>query len=79
MSKYITVPTSVEVGLEEFDDDAVVQYLEESGYTVSYKDTHLEKASWYISRGDLESAVLEIERNIPELKGLSDLIKKNSA
>lgn len=58
------------------DDDDIIKYMEQGGYTVYYKDSHLEKAVWHLSRGDLESAVLEIERNIPKLKGLGDLIRK---
>ena len=70
---------STKVSLEDFGDDSIIQYLEEAGYTVSYKNENLENATWYISRGDLESAVLEIERTIPELKGLADLVRKNMA
>lgn len=76
MGQYFTVP--VEASLQDFEDDEIIQYLEESGYTVSYKNQYLEKAAWYVSRGDLKSAVLEIERSIPELKGLADLVKKNT-
>ena len=70
---------STKASLDDFGDDSIIQYLEEAGYTVSYKNENLEKAAWYISRGDLESAVLEIERTIPELKGLADLVRKNMA
>ena len=70
---------STKASLEDFGDDSIIQYLEEAGYTVSYKNENLENATWYISRGDLESAVLEIERTIPELKGLADLVRKNMA
>lgn len=70
---------STKASLEDFGDDSIIQYLEEAGYTVSYNNKNVEKSAWYISRGDLESAVLEIERIIPELKGLADLVRKNMA
>jgi hypothetical protein len=41
---YITVDVPVEVALDEFSDDEIIKYLEQGGYTVYYKDSHLEKA-----------------------------------
>lgn len=73
---YITVEVPVEIPLDDFSEDDIIKHIEQGGYTVYYKDSHIEKAQWHISRGDLESAILEIERNISKLNGLYDLLKK---
>lgn len=75
---YKTVDVPVEIALDEFSDDEIIKYMEQGGYVVSYKDSQLEDAIWHLSRGDLESTILEIERKIPKLKGLGDLIKKET-
>lgn len=66
----------VDVDLDDFDDDEVVDYLEGRGYTVTkypIKEVDYVDVEWHVQRGDLKEALILLERKIPELKGIASL------
>lgn len=66
-----------DVDLDEFDDDDLIEELENRGYTVTKNPTVEEDfvdVEWYIERGNLKEALIHLERKMPDLKGISNLI-----
>lgn len=66
----------VDVDLEQFDEEDIVEYLEYQGYTVSkdpIKEVDYVDVEWHVQRGDLKEALILLERKIPELKGIASL------
>lgn len=66
----------VECDLYDFDDDIMVKHLENQGYTIHYKDSHMRNVFDYYARGDIIEALYELEMTYPELKGISNKVKK---
>jgi hypothetical protein len=66
-----------DVDLDEFDDDDLIEELENRGYNVS-KDPIVEESffnvEWHVLRGELKEALILLERKISDLKGISDLV-----
>lgn len=66
----------IDVELSDFDEDEIVEYLEHRGYKVT-KDNLQEAAyvdvAWHVNRGELKEALILLEREIPELKGIASL------
>lgn len=67
----------VDVDLDEFDDDELVEELEDRGYHVSKAiepstPTDLEHISWLLTLDKKRDALILLERMLPELKGISD-------
>ena len=71
---YRTVDVDVDIGLDDFDDDEIIDYLERRGYFVS-KEQEMDyvDVEWHVQRGDLKEALIMLERKIPELKGIASL------
>lgn len=66
----------VDVELDEFDDDEIVDYLESRGYTITkdpIKEVDCDDVAWHVSRGNLKEALILLERQLPELKGIANL------
>ena len=66
----------IDVDLEDFDDDELVDELEDRGYTVTKDpavDTKLVNVFWHVQRGELKEALIHLEREFPKLKGISEL------
>lgn len=67
----------IDVDLSDFDEDEIVEHMEYKGYTVT-KDKFLESDFTEIIRrwetGDKKEALFLLEREFPELYGISKLI-----
>ena len=76
-----TVWTEVEVNvdLDDFEDDDLIDEIERRKYFVSEKEIDLLKfqdvIDWY-KRGNVKEALIQLERIIPELYGISGKIKE---
>lgn len=72
-----SVTTTVEVYLDDFDDDVLIEELECRGYTISKTaDPSLldEVIVWY-KRGNIKEALYQLEKIEPELYGISEKVK----
>lgn len=72
-----SVTIDVEVYLDQFDDDVLVEELEARGYTIEKEDdvNYLhEVVDWY-KRGNVKEALTQLERLEPELYGISEKVK----
>jgi hypothetical protein len=69
-TKYIS--TEVEVGLEEWRDDELIEEIQARGYSVEDDDDV--EIQWRWRRGDKKEALVLMERKYKWLRGLSDLI-----
>ena len=71
----------VDIDLEEFDDDELVEEMEDRGYSVTknplqntnYDD--LKNIAWLLTLNKTEEALIQLERLLPELRGIRDKIK----
>jgi hypothetical protein len=70
-TKYIS--TEVEVGLEEWRDDELIEEIKARGYKVE-GDEDLVEVQWLWCRGDKKEALVLLERQYKWLRGLSDLM-----
>lgn len=74
-----TEEVSIDVDLYDFDDDEIVQYLEDKGYFVSkaeqIDDSHMEEAIHRWNRKEYAEALVQIEMAFPQLFGLHKLVK----
>lgn len=74
-----TETVEVEVDLDDFDEEDIVQYVKDLGYVVVEEETEIETdvmhemkhAIWEYKYGSVTEAVKIIERVFPDLKGLS--------
>lgn len=74
---YFTQTVEVDVDLDEFDDEEIIYYMEFRGYTVTKDpaaDASFVDVVWNIERGNLKEALIQLEREVPELKGISGLV-----
>jgi hypothetical protein len=71
---YRNVDVDIDINLDDFDDDEIINYIERQGYIVS-KEQEIDYTDvvWYVQRGDLKEALILLERKIPELKGIASL------
>lgn len=68
-TKYIT--TEVEVGLDEWDDEELIEEIKARGYKVNDEDvTNIE---WCWRRGQKKEALILLEREFKWMRGISDL------
>lgn len=76
--------TYVEFDLTDFDDEEIIDHMEARGYKVveeddvEYNDEQdplLTEIFWRYDRGDLEDALILLERRFPELHGISRKVK----
>lgn len=75
---------TVDVDLYDFDDDEIIEYMENKGYTVLANEDvsdvsdnfsrEIEHAAWEYKYGSVVEAVKILERCFPEFKGLSEKI-----
>lgn len=66
----------VDVELDEFDENEIVEHLEYQGYTVTKNpaaELDFTDVEWYVQRDNLKEALILLERKLPELKGISKL------
>ena len=66
----------IDVDLSDFDEDEIVEHLEYKGYTVSknVKDSDIDSIEQYWNRGNRKEALILLEREFPELRGISKLV-----
>lgn len=69
-TKYIS--TEVEIGLDEWRDDELIEEIKSRGYKVE-DDEDLVEVQWRWRRGDKKEALVLLERQYKWLRGLSDL------
>lgn len=62
--------------IDDFDDQELIYELRSRGYRVS-KAEHIEKTIQYFSYGNVEEAMIYLERAYPELHGLHKMIRKD--
>lgn len=80
-TKETWVEVDVDVEAEDFDDEELIEELEDRGYKVINKnnlnktDDNFELISWLLTLGKTEEALIQLERAIPSLKGIKDKIK----
>lgn len=68
-TKYIS--TEVEVGLDEWDDEELIEEIKARGYKVNDEDvTNIE---WCWRRGQKKEALILLEREFKWMRGISDL------
>ena len=73
---YFTQTVEVDVDIDEFDDEEIIDYMECRGYTVTRDpaaDACFVDVAWHVQRGDLKEALILLERQVPELKGIAVL------
>jgi hypothetical protein len=79
---YRSVRTTIDVYLDDFDDEDLIDELEDRGYKVD-KDLNeqeevrnllSEVIDWY-KRGDVKEALIQLEIIEPELFGISEKVK----
>jgi ectoine hydroxylase-related dioxygenase (phytanoyl-CoA dioxygenase family) len=73
---YRTVDVDVDIDLDDFDDEEIIDYMECRGYTVTKDaaaDASFVDVVWNIERGNLKEALIQLEREVPELKGIAAL------
>jgi hypothetical protein len=61
---------SAEVHVDEYD---MIEHLEDNGYVVIKEEDYLDRDAftdfvWMFNRGDLESAFIELQRILPNLR-----------
>jgi hypothetical protein len=66
----------VDVDFADLDEDEIVEHLEYKGYTVSknVKDSDIDSIEQYWNRGNRKEALVLLEREFPELIGISKLL-----
>lgn len=69
-TKYIS--TEVEVALDEWDDDELIEEINSRGYKVE-EDEDLVAIQWRWNRGEKKEALILLERQFKWLRGISDL------
>ena len=72
---------AVEVNMEDFGDDDLIEELEERGYKVlcegqEDEDEVIQEMIWRYKTGYIEEAMLLLERRFPGMHGISKLIKE---
>lgn len=61
----------IDVGLDEWDDEELIEEIKSRGYNVDDED--LTEIEWRWRRGDKKEALILLEREFKWLSGLSDL------
>jgi|LauGreDrversion4_2_1035121.scaffolds.fasta_scaffold02508_18 hypothetical protein len=74
MARVIT-EVEVEVDLDEFDDQELIDEVEARGFYVSEDDQHdIIAIEYHWNRGDKKEALVLLERKFRELHGISQLV-----
>ena len=76
---YQEVEVAVDVELDDFDEDDIIEELESRGFVVTKgpeKDNDLSNVAWLLTLNKTEEALIQLERLFPELEGIHRIIKK---
>lgn len=70
----------IDVDATDFDDDELVEELEDRGYTVfknltQQEETDLCIVAWLLDLNKTEEALIMLERMLPQLNGITHKIK----
>ena len=71
----------IDVEADEFDDDELIEELEDRGYSITKNplqytsDDDLKNIAWLLTLNKTEEALIQLERLLPELRGIKDKIK----
>jgi hypothetical protein len=79
-----TVETVVEVDLDDFEDEELVDELEARGYTVvksaengDQRSAIIDDAAWRLQRGDVEDALHILARTLgPQFRDLPEIVRR---
>lgn len=71
---YRDVTVEVDIDLDDFDDEDLIEELEARGYQVS-REPEVISAEHYWNQGNHKEALIMLERQFPEMIGLSKLIE----
>lgn len=72
MSSTKYIETEIEVGLEEWNDEELIEEIKARGYKVDEPEEIIE-AEWRWRRGDKKEALVLLEREFKWLRGISEL------
>lgn len=79
MSRSTRVYTEVEVDvdMDDFNDEDLIDELETRGYNVSrkYKIDDIENVIDWYKRGNIKEALIQLEKIVPNLYGISEKVK----
>jgi len=67
----------IDIDLSDFDEDEIVEHLEHKGYTVSKNPEEqfdIISIEEYWNQGNRKEAIILLEREFPELIGISKLL-----
>jgi hypothetical protein len=71
-TKYFTETVEIDVSLDDWEDQELIEELEARGYKVE-EEENLVEAFHYWSRGQKKEALILLEREFKWLRGISDL------
>lgn len=72
-TKYFTEHVEINIGLDEWEDEELIDEVKARGYTVE-EDSEFTEIIRRWSTGDRKEALFLLERELPELRGISQLI-----
>lgn len=70
----VLTEVEVEVDLDNFEDEELIEELEARGYYVSEMEHDIIGIEYDWNRGAKKDALIHLERKFPELRGISKLI-----
>lgn len=73
MGKYFTEHVEIEVGLDEWEDEELIEEIKARGYHVK-EDADLNNVELYWNQGNKKEALVLLEREFKYLRGISDLV-----
>lgn len=76
---YVMKEVEIDVDLDDFEDDELIDEIEVRGYTVIKNSTDgridiQEVIDWY-KRGNIKEALVKLEQIFPELYNISEKVK----
>ena len=79
-TKETWVEVDIDVEADEFNDDELIEELEDRGYTVfknltREEETDLSLVAWLLDLNKTEEALIMLERMLPQLDGITQKIK----
>ena len=79
-TKETWVEVDIDVEADEFNDDELIEELEDRGYTVfknltREEETDLSTVAWLLDLNKTEEALIMLERMLPQLDGITQKIK----
>lgn len=67
----------VDVDFDDLDEQDLIDELESRGFTVTKDpvfETDFVNVAWHVERGELKEALILLERQVLELRGISQLV-----